>query len=101
MGLKLMISRSQSRDTSQNYPGGPGILKKGLLKWKRDWKKDWRDASVRRTQAQPAGFEDGERGPRIKKLGWSLEARKGKKIDSLLENAKGMELYKHLNFSQI
>ena len=31
----------------------------------------------------------------------SLEARKAKKIDSLLEHAKGMELYKHLNFSQI
>lgn len=59
-----------------------------------------RDASVRRTQAQTAGSEDGKRGPRIKKLGSSLEARKGKKIDSLLEHAKGMGLYKHLDFSQ-
>lgn len=60
-----------------------------------------RDASVRRTQAQPADSEDGERGPRIKKLEPSLEARKGKKTDSLLEHKKGMELYKHLDFSQI
>ena len=57
---------------------------------------------MRKTWSKVAGFEDGRMDvcmPRTASYLGKLE--KGKKIDSLLENAKGMEFYKHLNFSQI
>lgn len=48
-----------------------------------------RDGSLRRTQPNIAGFEDGGRGPGTKECKWTLEVVKGEERDLPLEPPEG------------
>ena len=66
----------------KDYPGLSTLAQcnhKGSYSWKRDVeeRENQVDCSMRRSWPNTDDFEDGERRPRTKEHGWSLEAEKG------------------------